>query len=148
MILIKVYGLDQYVVGNYSKEYTSNLAKLFETKEEEIIFYAPNSYVFYKGVEQTSWNTIIEVVCEEKYHDLQPNITKYIIETFKLFTINLRIIFTYIHSHHVFEHFNKEYPRYIEDKNLVKVDEESLDDVDVTDEEQVYTGDVFKDFKK
>ena len=50
MILIKVYGLDQYVVGNYSKEHTANLAKLFETSEDEILFYAPNSYTFMKDV--------------------------------------------------------------------------------------------------
>ncbi len=148
MILIKVYGLDQYIVGNYSKENTKNLAKLFESKEEEIMFYSPNSYIFYKGVEQTSWNTVIEVVCDEKHHPLQANITKYLIESFKLFTINIHIIFTYTHSHHIFEHFNKEYPQYIEDKNLVKVDNENLDDVDITDEDQVYTGDVFKKFKK
>jgi len=148
MILIKVYGLDQFVVGNYSKENTKNLANVFEAKEEDIMFYSPNSYIFHKGVEQTSWNTVIEVVCDEKYHALQANITKYLIESFKLFTINIHVIFTYVNNHHVFEHFNKEYPQYISDKNLVKVEDENLDDIDVTDEDKVYTGDVFKDFKK
>ncbi|MCQ2791965.1 MAG: hypothetical protein MJ208_00410 [Bacilli bacterium] len=148
MILIKVYGLDQYVVGNYSKEHTTNLAKLFETSEDEILFYAPNSYIFHKGVEQTSWNATIEVCLPEKYHPLQANVTKYLVSSFKLFSINLHILFTYFDQHHLFEHFNKDYPRFIRDDNLVKVEEEDLSEEDITDEDKVYTGNVFKDFNK
>ena len=43
---------------------------------------------------------------------------------------------------------NEEYPRYLTDKNMVKVEEEVDEDVDITDEEQVYTGNIFKDFSE
>ena len=148
MVLIKVYGLDQYIVGNYSKEHTKKIADLLECKEDEINFMSPSNMIFHKGVEQTSWHATIEIVLEEKYHALQLNLTKYLIETFKLFSINLHIVFNYYNPHHYFEHINKEYPLYIEDKNLVKVDEEEVAEEDITDEDKVYTGNVFKTFKK
>lgn len=147
MILFKVYGLDQYVVGNYSKEHTKKIADLLETKEEDVMFYAPNSYIFHNGVEQTSWNAVIEVMLPNKFHELQANLTKYLIETFNLFSINLHIVFTYYDPHHLFEYFNKKYPRFIEEKNLVNVEQEEIDEEDLLDEEKVYTGDIFKDFK-
>jgi hypothetical protein len=61
MIVISVLGLDQFVVGTYSRKNTANLANLFECEEEEIVFYSPNSMIFHKGVEQTSWQTEILV---------------------------------------------------------------------------------------
>jgi len=148
MILIKVYGLDQFVVGNYSKEHTKKLADLFEAKEEDVMFYAPSSFIFHKGVEQTSWNTVIEVMCPNKYHPLQEVISKYLTETFKLFTINIHVVFNYYDPHHLKEVFSDKYPRFITDKNLVKVEEEDTSDIDILDEEKVYTGNVFKNFKK
>ena len=53
MINIYVYGLDQFVVGDISRELTSSLAKLYEVEEDEINFVAPHDMVFHKGVEQT-----------------------------------------------------------------------------------------------
>lgn len=148
MVILKFYGLDQYVVGNYSKEHTTNIAKILETSEEEILFYAPNSYIFHKGVEQTSWNTIVVVMLDEKYHDLQAELSQYLIETLKPFSINLHLAFNYYHTHHTLSHFNDKYPHFIRDDNLVKVEEEDTSNVDILDDDQVYTGDIFKDFKK
>lgn len=148
MILIKIYGLDQFVVGNYAKEHTKNLAKLFEVKEEEIMFYAPNSFIFHKGVEQTSWNAVVELMLPNEYHELQANVAKYLVETFKLFSINLHVVFTYFDRHHLVEYFNEKYPRFITDANLVKSETEEVSDEDLLDEEKVYTGNIFKDFNK
>ena len=61
MITISFLGLDQFVVGHYSKDHTANIANLFETDEASINFYAPNSMMFHAGVEQTSWNVQIIV---------------------------------------------------------------------------------------
>ena len=137
MILFKVYGLDQFVVANYAKEHTANLAKLLECHEEDLMFYAPNSFIFYKGVEQTSWNTIIEIMLPEKYHPLQDNVYQYLAKTFTLFSINLHVVFTYYNDHHLYEYYNKKYPRFITDANLVKAETEEVNDEDLTDENKV-----------
>ena len=90
MISIVVYGLDPYVVGHYSKDHTANLAQLFETKEENIAFVASAEYVFHKGVEQTSWQTLVKVEAPEKYEVLEDKIAKYLLKTFSEFSIHVR----------------------------------------------------------
>ena len=136
MITITIYGLDQFTVGHYSREHTANLAQLFETKEENISFYSPNAYVFHNGVEQTSWNAIVKVNAPEKFEVLEEKVAKYLMETLKEFSINLSVEFYYYHSHHRYEHINKEYPRFITDDNLVNVEE--------SDEDELYEGNVFE----
>ena len=136
MITISIYGLDQYTVGHYSGEHTANLAQLFETSEDNISFYSPNAYVFHNGVEQTSWNAIVKVNAPEKYEVLEQKVAKYLMETLKEFSINLSVEFYYYHSHHRYEHVNKEYPRFIKDENLVNVEE--------SDEDELYEGNIFE----
>ena len=71
MITIIFYGLDQFVVGQLSKQMTPGLAKLYEVNEDQINFVAPNDMVFHKGVEQTSWNLLIHVHAPMKVSVLQ-----------------------------------------------------------------------------
>ena len=158
MIVISVLGLDQFVVGTYSRKNTANLANLFECEEEEIVFYSPNSMIFHKGVEQTSWQTEILVRAPKKYEVLESKIADYLIKTFTDFTINLSVTFTYFEMEHHYEHINEDYPRYIERGNISAEampyddeDEEYEDeanpldraDLDIDDEEQIYLGDAF-----
>ena len=42
MITITIYGLDQFVVGQISRELTPLVAKLYEVSEEDVIFIAPD----------------------------------------------------------------------------------------------------------
>ena len=71
MINIFIYGLDQFVVGDVSRELTSLVAKLYEVEEDEVNFIAPNDMVFHNGVEQTSWRVIVEVRAPEEFDKFQ-----------------------------------------------------------------------------
>ncbi|MCH3908891.1 MAG: hypothetical protein LKE31_00730 [Bacilli bacterium] len=135
MITISVLGLDQYVVGHYSKEHTANLANLYETDEEAVNFYAPNSMVFHNGVEQTSWNTIVIVKAPHRCEAVESKVADYIIKTLSEFTINLEVEFEYFEEGHHYEHVNSSYPRFILESNLVDVEADSGDDSDEDDEE-------------
>ena len=114
MIIIQVLGLDQFVVGRYSREHAANLAQLYETEDNEIVFYSPNSMVFHKGVEQTSWQTLVIVRAEEKYEPLEDAVADYILKTLSLFSINVHIEFEYIHGHHCHDYVNPQYPRFLD----------------------------------
>ena len=114
MITIQVLGLDQFVVGRYSRENTPNLAQLYETEEENIVFYAPSSMVFHKGVEQTSWQTVVIIRAEEKYEPLEEEVTNYILNTLNLFSINVHVEFEYVHGHHCHDYVNSQYPRFLD----------------------------------
>jgi hypothetical protein len=139
MITICVLGLDQYVVGHYSKDNTANLANLFEIEEEQINFYAPESMVFHKGVEQTSWNTIVIVKAPSRAEVVEAKVADYLIKTLSEFTINLEVEFEYFEEGHHYEHVNASYPRFIAESNLVDVEgtsgEDESDDSDEDDEE-------------
>ena len=76
MITISILGLDQYVIGHYSKRHTENIAQIFETSEDEINFYAPQSIIVHNGVEQTSWQVIVVVSAPEKYVVLEDKVAE------------------------------------------------------------------------
>lgn len=152
MITVTVYGLDQFVVGRMSKELTTPLAKVYETDEDNINFIAPNSMVFHKGVEQTSWNVYIEVRAPKKVqvleHLAKDAILNSIIESGVAINISLVFYYFSIDNYHV--SINEDYPRFISEENLVNI--ESEDESEPREEgegdDQIYTGDIFSDFKK
>ena len=150
MVTISIYGLDQYTVGHYSKDHTKNLANLLEVSEDNVSFYAPNAYVFHNGVEQTSWNAIVRVDAPKKLAVLQEDVARVIMQLVKGTTIHVQVVFNYFSQDNFYESINDDYPRYIEEKNIVEVD---YDDSDVNIEEgegddQIFTGDIFKDFNR
>ena len=140
MIIITVYGLDQYAVGHYSKDHSENLAQLFETKPENIAFVASDEYVFHNGVEQTSWQALVKVEAPEKYEVLEDKAAQYLLKTLSEFSIHVRVVFDYFHSHHEHEFVNKSYPRYIKEDNLVNVEED--------EDDELYEGNIFEGMEK
>ena len=56
MIVIKVFGLDPYLLRDISEDLTSKLASLYEISEDEIDFYGSEGLIVHKGVEQNTWN--------------------------------------------------------------------------------------------
>ena len=147
MITVFIYGLDQFVVGRLSREMTPNLAKLYELSEDEIIFVAPENMVFHKGVEQTSWNIIIHVHAPKKVSVLQDQVAKLILETIGDVAINKILEFYYYSEDNRYTKFNSSYPRFIATDNLVDIEEEDYEDMEEGDgENDIFTGDIFKDF--
>ncbi len=128
MITIQILGLDQYVVGHYSKDATANIANLLETNEEEINFYSPyESLLFHNGVEQTSWNTLVYVKLPKKYEVFEHALADYLIETLRDFTINVEVNFDYIVEGKTYEYINKAYPRFLTGESLREQDDSSED---------------------
>ena len=143
MVTISIYGLDQYVVGRYSKEHSANISSLLEVGEDDLVFYSPNAYVFHNGVEQTSWNTIVKVNAPEECKKLEDKVANYLIQTLKEFSIHLVVEFSYYHKHHRYEFVNKEYPRYISEENVVNVEDEEYQEGD-----EIYEGNMFEGFEE
>ena len=147
MITVFIYGLDQFVVGRLSREMTSNLAKLYEVSEDEIIFVAPENMVFHKGVEQTSWNIIIHVHAPKKVSVLQDQVAKLILESIGDVAINKILEFYYYSEDNRYTKLNESYPRFIASDNLVDIEEEDYEDMEEGEgENDIFTGDIFKDF--
>ena len=147
MITVTIYGLDQFVVGRLSREMTPNLAKLYELSEDEIIFVAPENMVFHKGVEQTSWNIIIHVHAPKRAALVEEQVAKFILETIGDVAINKVIEFYYYSEDNRYTKLNESYPRFIAADNLVDIEEENYEDMEEGEgEDNIFTGDIFKDF--
>ena len=139
MITICILGLDQYVIGHYSKDHTANLANLMEVTTDDVNFFAPDSMIFHNGVEQTSWNAIVIVKAPHRLEAVEAKIADYLIQTLSEFSINLEVEFEYFEEGHHYEHVNASYPRFIMEENLVDLEsnsgEEDQNDSDEDDEE-------------
>ena len=147
MITIVIYGLDQFVVGRLSREMTPNLAKLYELSEDEILFVAPENLVFHKGVEQTSWNVLINVHAPKKVSVLQDQVAKLIIESIGDVAINKIVEFYYYSEDNRYCKINESYPRFIAADNLVDIADEDYEDMEEGEgDDEIFTGDIFQDF--
>ena len=149
MVTIFIYGLDQFVVGRLSREMTKGLAKLYEMKEEDINFVAPNNMVFHNGVEQTSWNIIIHVHAPMKVSVLQDLVKQFIFKSIGELAIHKTIEFYYVSQDNRYEELNETYPRYLTEDNLVDAEEEDwMDKEEGEGEDDIYTGDIFEDIEE
>mgnify|MGYP003315629424 CR=1 FL=1 len=146
MITVIIYGLDQFVVGRLSREMTPGLAKLYETSEDNINFVAPETMVFHKGTEQTSWNVLIHVHAPMKVSVLQDLVKTFIFKSIGEMAIHKTIEFYYVSQDNRYEDINENYPRYLAEDNLVDIDEEDYRDKEEGDgEDEIYTGDIFEE---
>lgn len=147
MITVTIYGLDQFVVGRLSREMTPNLAKVYEVKEDDILFVAPNNMVFHKGVEQTSWNIMIHVHAPKKAVLVQDQVATLILESIGDVAINKIVEFYYYSEDNRYVKFNDSYPRFISSDNLVNIEDEEYEEMDEgEDDDEIFTGDIFQDF--
>ena len=150
MVTIIIYGLDQFVVGRLSREMTPGLAKLYEMKEEDINFIAPNDMVFHNGVEQTSWNVIIHVHAPMKVSVLQDLVKEFIFKSIGELAIHKTIEFYYVSQDNRYEDINEDYPRFLAENNLVDSEEEEdwMDKEEGEGEDEIFTGDIFEDIEE
>lgn len=146
MITITIYGLDQFVVGNISRELTPLVAKLYEVSEDEVNFIAPQAMMFHKGVEQTSWNILIEVRAPKKVSVLEKQMSELMLHGIGDVAIHVAVEFFYYSQENRYTKINDSYPRFITEENLVDVeDEDDLEDMEEgEDEDQIFTGDIFE----
>lgn len=144
MITLIFYGLDQFVVGDLSRDLTKNLAKLYEVSEDDINFVAPNDMIFHNGMEQTSWNVLIHVHAPMKVSVLQDLVKEFIFKSIGNLAIHKTLEFYYYSQDNRYEDINEDYPRYLTDDNQVTVDDEDYENKEEGDgEDDIYTGDIF-----
>jgi len=135
MIIIKCFGIDSIVVGNYSKKYIPLVKERFDISDEFIVI-APDEYIFHNGVEQTSWQGILEVIISPKYKVFEKELAHALLSYFAVEVVNVRAYFNYIDEKSFYVLENKDYPPFIVD-----------DGKEVAQDVEPYIGDVFEDFE-
>lgn len=148
MITITIYGLDQFVVGQLSRELTPLVAKLYEVEEDDVSFIAPQAMIFHKGTEQTSWNILIRVHAPKKVSVLQDQMSQLMLHGIGDVAIHVAVEFYYYSQDNRYQKINENYPRFISDDNLVNVEDEYPEELEEGEEDdQIYTGDIFKNLE-
>lgn len=149
MVIINIYGLDQFVVGELSARISKDIAKLYEVDEDEVHFISTNNMVFHNGNEQTSWRVFVEVDAPKKLEVLQDQMCNLLTHYISEVAIHVEIRFEYYSVDHYFKHINNDYPLFLEDKNMVNFEEEYTEDMEEGEgEDEIYTGDIFEGIKE
>ena len=92
---------------------------------------------------------MVKVEAPKKVAVLQEDAAKLITSLVKGPTINVQVIFSYFSQDNFYESLNPDYPRFIENENLVNFEEEYSEDIEEGEgDDQIFTGDIFKDFNK
>ncbi len=150
MITITFYGLDQFVVGRLSRELTTGIARIYNVSEDDVNFIAPACLVFHNGVEQTSWNILVQVSAPIKTADKESKIKDLLFKGIGQLAINVTVEFLYYELDKHYVKLNESYPRYITEENIVETEtdysNEELEEGEEND--QIYTGDIFSDVLK
>ena len=147
MVIVNFSGLDIFLVGELNKEIHSRIASAYGIDDEDVIFQASDSFLFYKGSEQTSFNLLIKVDAPEDYIDSEETVASILMDASKNYSVHVRILFSYYEDGHYYERINKDYPEYIIDNQEVEVDDSEYDEDNEYSEEELYTGNVFEDLE-
>jgi len=145
MFIINFYGLDMFLVGEFNEKVHSKIAKLYQIPDEDLIFSASDSYVFYKGHEQTSFNLLIKVDCPVKYKQFEEKVKKYLLEESKNYSVHTRLLFAYYQEGNYYERIDTNYPEYVSTSTEATFDEDSYDQDKEYSEDEIYLGNVFEE---
>ncbi len=137
MITISFLGLDPFTSEHLSKDIFAPLAAIFDCPTEDIIVYAPESFLFHNGVDQTLWHALIHVHAPQKYRDKQAEVAQYLLKKVKEHVIHSTVEFYYYDETDRYQSRDALYPNYVTEANAVNVENEQ----ETTQE--VYQGDVF-----
>ena len=146
MVIISYTGLDLYLVGELNAKIHTKVSKLLGIDDEELVFTSFDSFVFYKGHEQTSINLMIKVEMDEKYHKFQKELADLLMESSKEYSLHSFVYFSYFQEANTYLSVNSKYPRYLTNEN--EASEEDYDEEKEYSEEEIYTGNIFEEFEK
>jgi hypothetical protein len=145
MVIISYTGLDLFLVGELNAKIHSLVSKTLNVTDEEVVFSSYDSFVYYKGHEQTSINLLIKVEMDEKYKPYQEALSKILLESSKEYSVHAFVYFSYYQSENSYSRINEDYPRYLTSENERAEDE--YDEENNYDEESLYTGNIFNEFE-
>lgn len=145
MVIISYTGLDLYLVGELNSKIHSQVSKVLNVSEEDVVFSSFDSFVYYKGHEQTSINLLIKVEMDESLKKYQDLLADLLIQSSKEYSLHTFVYFNYFKEENTYLSVNEDYPRYLTSQNE-REDEEYNQDKEY-DENEIYTGNIFQDFE-
>lgn len=153
MIIVSLLGTDRYMAIDKSKALQDELARIYGVDKDEVEFFAPESFIIHGGMEQTFFHLNLRIEAPYEMQDKEESVLLFLKDQFKDMTVHLRVLFSYFDPEHEHVLFDAEYPKYMNDKNVVKVDHSHSEESDEewTEEEEYeepYMGDIIGEFDR
>lgn len=145
MVIISYTGLDLYLVGELNGKIHSKVSKILNVSDDEVVFSSFDSFVFFKGHEQTSINLLIKVEMDEKLAIYQKDLADFLLASSKEYSLHAYVYFNYFKEENAYLSVNNDYPRYLTSQN--EASEEEYNQDREYSEDEIYTGNIFKDFE-
>lgn len=142
MITLTFYGLNMYALGDLSPALLPRLSNTLKIEETTITLRVVESMIFYKGIDQNTWEVMVDIRLLETLKKHEPAIVKIIQDVLKEHTIHLTCDFTYVTSVSRVQIISTDYPRYITDDNQVVVGHTHEKTSDV------FTGNIFQNVQE
>ncbi len=141
MITISLLGVDQYQAQAFVADVQDEVAQAFEVSPEEILFYAPDSFLIYRGVDQTSYQLNVVVSAPRKYEVMEKQVADVLIKIFKENHVHVRVLFQYFAPQNEYEYTNEDYPRFMTQDNMAHF--EAMEEDDEKEGIEPFLGDAF-----
>ncbi len=149
MIIVSLLGMDNYEAIETTKKLHKKLVEAYNISEEELEFFAPESFIIHNGIEQTNFRLNIKVEAPREYENKEKEISAIIFDALKDIAVHLRVLFSYFERKNEYLKLDDSYPAYMTDNNTVKVDdhEEKEETQNFEEEyEEPYMGDIIEEF--
>lgn len=142
MITLTFYGLNMLALGDLSGILLTRLASKLKVDETSITIRAVESMIFYKGIDQTTWEVMVDIRLLESMKEYESSIVTLLHDVLKEQTIHVTCDFIYVSSASRIQVISKDYPRYISDDNQVLVGHTHENTKDV------FTGNIFQNVQE
>ena len=142
MFILNLNGADVYLAGQIERSVIPALSKLLKIEENEIILYAVDGFIYHDGIDQTSYNLLVEVECAKEYEKSEKEVADLIFKHVKNYSIHTRLYFNYF-TGKVYESINEEYPLFLSSSNLVDISTEE----EGNENAEVFDGNIFEEYE-
>ena len=139
MINVILKGVDEFLGSHVESLLTPRIASICKVSNDEVVFTCLHSIIYHGGVDQTSYHMIVTFELEDKYSPFEKELANFVLEASKSFAVHCHINFNYL-SKPYYQRIEKDYPLYVTMENEVAIEEDE-------ESEEVYTGDIFANFK-
>ena len=139
MINVILKGVDEFLGSHVESVLTPKIAAICKVRNEAVVFTCLHSIIYHGGVDQTSYHMIVTFELEEKYLPFEKELANFVLEASKSFAVHCHISFTYLNKPY-YQRIEKDYPLYVTMENEVSIEEND-------ENEEIYTGDIFANFK-
>lgn len=151
MIIISLLGMDHYNAIDVTKKLHQGLVEIYGCEDDELLFYAPQSFLIHNGVEQTSFILHIDVDAPETYISKEEEVRDFLSESLTDIAIHFHFNFRYFAPEHEHLVANEDYPLYMTEDNMVKASVQDDDDFDTDDNfdeeyEEPYMDEIMEEF--